>query len=53
MNTFMRFAGEVLSGGNVKTTGGYVVLNFEVAGFSSFRDIKKSFRGGGEGGHRR
>ena len=43
---------DVISGENVKTIEGYAVLNFEVASFSSFRDIlkKKSFRGGG---HRR
>ena len=32
-------AGEVISGGNVKTTEGYDVLNFETASFRSFRDI--------------
>ena len=47
--------GDVISGENVKTAAGYAVLNFEVASFSSFRNIKKkSFRGGGGGGgHRR
>ena len=34
-------AGDVVSGGNVKTIEGYAVLNFEVASISSFRDIKK------------
>ena len=32
-------AGDVTYFGNVKTIEGYAVLNFEVAGFSSFRDI--------------
>ena len=35
-------AGDVISGGNVKTIEGYTGLNFEVSGFSSFRDIKKN-----------
>ena len=30
-------AGDVISGGNVKTIEGYVVLNFEAASISSFR----------------
>ena len=30
------------SGENVKTIKSYVVLNFEVASFSSFRNIKKN-----------
>ena len=34
-------AGEAISSENVKTIEGYVVLNFEVASFRSFRDIKK------------
>ena len=34
-------AGDVISGQNVKTIECYVVLNFEVGGFISFRDIKK------------
>ena len=33
---------EVISGQNVKTIDGYAALNFEVAGFSSFRDIPKN-----------
>ena len=33
--------GDVISGENVKTIEGYAVLNFEVASFSSFRDINK------------
>ena len=46
-------AGDVILGESVKTIEGYAVLNFEVATFSSFRDIfKKSFRDGGGGGHR-
>ena len=32
-------AGDVISGENVRTTEGYVVLNFEAASFGSFRDI--------------
>ena len=36
----MRFA-DVICGENVKTIEGYDVLNFEVASFSSFRDIHK------------
>ena len=35
-------AGDVFSGGNVNTIEGYAVLNFEVAGFISFWDIKKN-----------
>ena len=36
--------GEVISGGKIRTIEGYAVLNFEVAIFSSFRDIQnKSF----------
>ena len=46
-------AGDVISGENVKTTESYAVLNFEVASFNSFRDIKKTFHDGGGGGHRR
>ena len=43
--------GEVISGQNVATIEGYVVVNFEVASSSSFRDISKTFRDdGGEGG---
>ena len=34
-------ASDVASGGNVKTTEGYAVLNFEGANFCSLRDIKK------------
>ena len=33
---------DVISGENVKTIEGYTVLNFEVASFSTFRDIKKN-----------
>ena len=33
--------GEAVSSENVRTVEGYVVLNFEVASFSSFRDIQK------------
>ena len=33
--------GDVISGENVKTIEGYALLNFEVASFSGFRDIKK------------
>ena len=36
-------AGDVISGENVKTIDGYAVLNFEVASFSSFRDIENHF----------
>ena len=46
-------AGDVISDENVNTTKCYAVLNLEVANFSSLRDIKKSFRDGGGGGHRR
>ena len=50
----LEVAGDVISGENVKTVQACVVLNFEVASISSFRDIrKKSFRDGGGGGHRR
>ena len=31
-------AGDVISGGNVKTTEGYAVLNFEIASINSFRE---------------
>ena len=42
------------SGDNVRTIEDNVVLNFDVASFSNFRDIaKQSFPGGGGGGHRR
>ena len=34
-------AGDVISGETVKTIDGYAVLNFEVASFSGFPDIKK------------
>ena len=33
-------AGEVVSGETVRIVDGYVVLNFEAASFSSFRDIE-------------
>ena len=35
-------AGDAFSGENVKTIDGYVVLKFEVASFSRFRDIPKN-----------
>ena len=35
-------AGVVISGENVKTVEGYAMLNFEVASFSSFRDIPEN-----------
>ena len=35
-------AGDVICGENVKVIKGYAVLNFEVAIFSSFRDIPKT-----------
>ena len=35
-------AGDVISGDNVKTIKGYALLNFEVASFSSYRDIPKN-----------
>ena len=45
---------DVISGRNVSTIEGYLLVNFEVASSSSFRDTeKKSFRedgGGGSGG---
>ena len=44
---------DVISGRNVKALDGYLVANFGVARSNSFRDIKKSFREGGGGGHRR
>ena len=47
----LEVVGDVISDETVKTIEGYAVLNFEVACSSSFRDIKKSFRGGG--GHQR
>ena len=34
-------AGDIISSTNVRTNEGYIVLNFEVAGFSSFRDIEQ------------
>jgi len=47
-------AGDVISGGDVKTIKGYAVVNFEVASSSSFRHItKKSFRDVGGDGRRR
>ena len=34
-------ANDVISGRNVKTTEGYIVVNFEIASSSSFRDFSK------------
>ena len=34
-------AGDVISGGNVRTIEGYVVLNFETARVISFRENRK------------
>ena len=34
-------AGDVIFGDNLQTIDGYAVLNFEVASFSSFRDVGK------------
>ena len=34
-------AGDVISDGNVKTIVRYIMLNIEVASFSTFRDVKK------------
>ena len=42
-------AGGVISGENVKIIEGYVAINFTIASFSTFRDIKKTFRGGAGG----
>ena len=36
-------AGDVISGESVKTIEYYAALNFEVASFSSFRDIPKKY----------
>ena len=41
-------AADIISGETAKTVEDYVVLNFEGASFSSFR--QKSFRDGGGGG---
>ena len=41
---------DAISGQNVKTIEGYLALIFEVA---SSNRLKKSFRDGGGGGHRR
>ena len=41
----------IIYGRNVKTIVGNVVVNFEAASSSNFRDIKKTFCDGG--GHRR
>ena len=41
---------DVISGRNVKTFVGYVVVNFEGVSSSSFQDIPKTIRDGG-GGH--
>ena len=38
----LEVAGDVDSGENVKTIKGYAALNFEVASFSSLRDIFKN-----------
>ena len=47
-------AGDAMSSKYVKTIECYAMLNFELASFGSFRDIKpKSFRDDGGGGHRR
>ena len=35
----LEVVGDVISGENVKTIEGYVLLNIEVASFSSIRDI--------------
>ena len=37
----LEVAGDVVSGGNVRTIEGYAALNFEVSEFSSFRYIPK------------
>ena len=42
MNTFIPFAADVISGGNIRTIEGHAVLNLEVSAFCSFRDIKKN-----------
>ena len=34
-------AGDVITGGNVRTIEGYVLLNFETASISSFRENQK------------
>ena len=39
---WLKVAGDVISGENVRTIQGYAVLNFEVSEFSSFQDIKKN-----------
>ena len=36
----LEVAGDVIFGQNVKTIQGYALLNFEVASFSTLRDIK-------------
>ena len=44
---------DAISGRDVKTIEGYLLVNLEVASSNSFRDIQKSFRDGdGGGGHR-
>ena len=42
-------ADDVISHQNVKTIEGYVVVNFEVTSFISFRFLKKSFNDGSGG----
>ena len=37
----LKTAGDAIYGEKVKSIEGYAVLNFEVASFSSFRDIPK------------
>ena len=37
----LEVAGDVISGENFRTVEGYALLYFEVANFSSFRDIQK------------
>ena len=45
---------DVISGANIRTIEGYIVINFEVATSISFREIQKqTLRDGGGGGHRR
>ena len=45
-------AGAIISSEHVNTIKGFAVSNFEVASFSTFRNIrKKTFRDGDWGGH--
>ena len=49
ISCLLKVVSDVISCRNVKTTEGYVVVNFEGASSGGFRDIKNSFRDGAGG----